>query len=166
MRSTVFPEPLRPLLLGRPPKKPIFGFGRRKTAVFRSAEKKKKPPKKLLEGRKLLGGVEKVIWPPNTITRRRRKKKKRGFSAWAPKNIAPQAPAEKADFWFWAPNKKIIGGRNFFGGGRKSYLAAEHHNEAAPKKKKPIYFRLGAEKYDFRAPNKEQRPRTASNRYG
>ena len=29
----------RPLLLSRPPKKPIFGFGRRKTAVNRSAEK-------------------------------------------------------------------------------------------------------------------------------
>ena len=44
-------------------------------------------------------------------------------------------------------------------GGRKSYLAAEHHNEAAPKRKekKPRFFRLGAEKYDFRAP-KEQRP--------
>ena len=27
----------RPLLLRRPPKKPIFGFGRQKTAVFRSA---------------------------------------------------------------------------------------------------------------------------------
>ena len=31
----------RPLLLWRPPRKPIFGFGRRKTAVFRSAEKQK-----------------------------------------------------------------------------------------------------------------------------
>ena len=49
-------------------------------------------------------------------------------------------------------------GPKFLLGGRKSYLAAEHHNEAAPKKKKkPGFFRLGAEKYDFRAP-KEQRP--------
>ena len=40
--------------------------------------------------KKYFWGVEKVICPPNTITRRRRKtKKKRGFSAWAPKSIAP-----------------------------------------------------------------------------
>ena len=57
MGSTINPEPLRKakdnfhrqrlvwrvnpecnfLLLRRPPKKPIYGFGRRKTAVFRSA---------------------------------------------------------------------------------------------------------------------------------
>ena len=56
------------------------------------------------------------------------------------------------------PQKKI-GGRKKNWGGRKNYLAAEHDNEAAPKKKKkPRFFRLGAEKYDFRAP-KEQRPR-------
>ena len=54
--------------------------------------------------------------------------------------------------------QNFLGGRNIFFGGRKRYLAAEHHNEAAPKKKKkPRFFRLGAEKYDFRAP-KEQRP--------
>ena len=70
--------------------------------------------------------------------------------------FAPSTPAEKADFWFWAPknggfsdrlkNKKSR--RKIFLGGRKSYLAAEHHNKAAPKKKKnPRFFRLGAEKY-------------------
>ena len=58
--------------------------------------------------------------------------------------------------------KKKLGCRKFFGGGRKSYLAAEHHKETAPEKKKKKkkttrFFRLGAEKYDFRAP-KEQRP--------
>ena len=49
----------------------------------------------------------------------------------------------------------------FFLRGRKSYLAAEHHSEATPEKnknkKKTRFFRLGAEKYDLRAP-KEQRP--------
>ena len=36
-------------------------------------------------------------------------------------------------------------------GGRKSYLAAKHHDEAAPKTpQKTRFFRLGAEKYDFR----------------
>ena len=62
--------------------KPIFGFGRRKTAVFRSAEKKKPPIGHPLKpiffgggAEKTFWGVEKVIWPPNTITRRRRKKK-------------------------------------------------------------------------------------------
>ena len=54
--------------------------------------------------------------------------------------------------------KKSWGGRKEKLGGRKSDLAADHHIEAAPKKKKKTrFFRLGAEKYDFRAP-KEQRP--------
>ena len=93
---------MRPLLLRRPPKKPIFGVGRRETAVFRSAERKKsrrlitRPSQfffrpffvggGIFGGRNFFGRVEKVIWPPNTITRQRRKKKQRGFSAWAPKN--------------------------------------------------------------------------------
>ena len=44
--------------------------------------------------------------------------------------------------------------------GRKSVFAAKHHNnEAAPKKKtNPILFRLGAEKYDFRASKEKRRP--------
>ena len=47
-----------------------------------------------------------------------------------------------------------------FFGGSKGFWAAEHHNKAAPKRKeKSRFFRLGAEKYDFRAP-KEQRPKT------
>ena len=69
--------------------------------------------------------------------------------------FAPSAPAEKDDFWFWAPknggfserleNKKSR--RKIFWGGRKSYLAAEHHNEAAPKKKKKVeVFQLGRRK--------------------
>ena len=55
--------------------------------------------------------------------------------------------------------EKKLWGPNFMGGGRKSYLAVEHHSETAPKKekKKSFFFRLGAEKYDFRPP-KEQRP--------
>ena len=69
--------------------------------------------------------------------------------------FAPSAPAEKNDFWFWAPKNggfserlKKKSSRKIFLGGRKSYLAAEHHNEAAPKKeKKTRFFRLGAEKY-------------------
>ena len=162
MRSTVLPEPLRPLLLKRPPKKPVFGFGRRKTAVFRRAEKKK-TPKRNLGGRKLLGGSKK-LFGRRTPQRggAEKKKKRRGFSAWAPKNIAPQAPAEKADFWFWASNKKKIGGRNFFGGVEKVIWSPNTITRRRRKKKKKK-IRLGAEKYDFRAP-KEQRPRTASNR--
>ena len=60
-------------------------FGAEKRRFFGAPKKKKKA------AAKYFWGVEKVIWPPNTITRRRRKKKKksRGFSAWAPKNIAP-----------------------------------------------------------------------------
>ena len=52
----------RPLLLGRPPKKLIFGFGRRKTAAFRSAEEKKsrrlvtRPSRFFFWGRFSLGG--------------------------------------------------------------------------------------------------------------
>ena len=106
MRSTVFPEPLRPLLLRRPPKKPIFGFGRRKKRFFGA-------PKNILGGRKSYFAAE------HHNEAAPEKKKKRGVSAWAPKTIAPQAPAEKADFWFWAPNKKKIGGRIFLGGGSK-----------------------------------------------
>ena len=79
------------LLLRRPPKKPIYGFGRRKNK--KAAEKKK------------LGG------------------------------------------------EQNCGAENLLGG----YLAAEHHYETAPKKKQNDFFRLGAEKYDFRPP-KEQRP--------
>ena len=70
---------------------------------------------------------------------------------WA---FAPSTPAEKADFWFWAPknggfserlkNKKSR--RKIFWGSRKSYLAAEHHNEAAPKKKKKRGFSAWAPK--------------------
>ena len=90
--------------------------------------------KKKKAAEKYFWGVEKVIWPPNTITRRRRKKKSRGFSAWAPKNIAPYAPAEKADFWFWAPKKqnssrkknlgaeiKLWGPIFFWGGSKKLF---------------------------------------------
>ena len=68
--------------------------------------------------------------------------------------LAPSAPAEKDDFWFWAPknggfserlkNKKSR--RKIFLGERKSYLAAEHHNEAAPKKKKKRGFSAWAPK--------------------
>ena len=95
-----------------------------------------------------LGGRN--IWPPNTITRRRRKKKKsRGFSAWAPKNIAPKAPAEKADFWFWAPKKqksrrkkkigerkKIRGAEFFLGRGEKVIWPRNTITRRRRKKKK------------------------------
>ena len=64
------------------------------------------------------------------------------------KNVGPKT--------FWGAEKTFWGAICFWGG-RKSYLAAEHHNEAASEKKNPRFFRLGAEKYDFRAP-KEQRP--------
>ena len=118
----------RPLLLRRPPKKPIFGFGRRKTAVFRSAPPKKKRRPKILGAAKKNWRVEKAISPPNTITRRRRKKKTRFF----------RLGAEKYDFWapkeqrptIFRSAEKKIGGRNFFSGGRKSYSAAEHHTWA------------------------------------
>ena len=68
--------------------------------------------------------------------------------------FAPSAPAEKADFWFWAPKNggfskrlKKKKPRKIFWGGRKSYSAAEHHNEAAPKKKKRAeVFPLGRRK--------------------
>ena len=105
------------------------------------------PPQKILGGRKLFGGGRKSYLAAEYHNEAApKKKKKRRFSAWAPKNIAPQAPAEKADFWFWAPNKKKIGGRNFLGGARKSYLTAEHHNEAAPKKKKGRFISAWAPK--------------------
>ena len=83
-----------------------------------------------------------------------------------PFNIGPRAGAHVSGYVFRCERRKKnggaeknFGGRNCFWEGRKSYLATEHHNEAAPKKKKePRFFRLGTEKYDFRAP-KEQRPR-------
>ena len=61
----------------------LLVLGAKKRRFFGAPKKKKKAAEKYF------WGVEKVIWPPNTITRRRRKKKKRGFSASAPKNIAP-----------------------------------------------------------------------------
>ena len=51
-------EPRMQLFGRRPPKKPMFGFGRRKTAVFRSAEKKKKRRKIFLGGRKSYSAAE------------------------------------------------------------------------------------------------------------
>ena len=112
---------------------------RRKSRFLVLGAKKRRffgAPKKKKNAEKYFWGVEKVIWPPNTITRRRRKKKKsRGFSAWAPKNIAPynRRPPKKPIFYFlfWAPKKqesrrktnrgpkKKCGGRNFFGGVEK-----------------------------------------------
>ena len=75
----------RPLLLRRPPKKPIFGFGRRKKKQSRLVTRLSRffgggKPKNIFAKSKTLFGA-------NAMTRRRRKKKKkRGFSAWAPKN--------------------------------------------------------------------------------
>ena len=132
----------RPLLLRRPPKKPIFGFGRRETAVFRSAEKKKKnsdwsttQPSRF----KFLGGRKSCL-----AAEHHNEKKKPPIGH----------PPKKADLNFWGVEKVIWPPNNItrrrrkkkcrrlvtrpsrfkFWGGRKSYLAAEHHNEAAPKK--------------------------------
>ena len=115
------------LLLRRPPKNPIFGFGRRKTAGFRSALKKK-------NAEKYSRGVEKVIWPPNTITRRRRKKKKTRFFRLGAEKYCSSGARRKSRFLVLGAEKKKkpakrkncgpkkkCGGRNFLEGSKKLF---------------------------------------------
>ena len=103
------------LFLRRPPKKPIFGFGRRK--IF-------------------LGGRKSYLAAEHHNEAAPKKKKGRGFS----EKYCSLGARRKSRFLVLGaeikkkPPKKKCGGRNVFGGGRKSYLAAEHHNETAPKK--------------------------------
>ena len=83
------------LLLRRPPKKTIFGFGRRKTALFRSAYKKKKRLKIFWGGRKSYLAAE------HHNEAAPKKKKIRCFSARAPKKnkqTIRSVGAEKYDF--------------------------------------------------------------------
>ena len=144
-----------------PAEKADFWFWAPKNGGFSELLKKKKSRKIFWGDRKSYLAAE-----HHNEAAPKKKKKNRGFSDWAPKNIAPEP--KKTIFGFGRRKKKKppkkkwgarknCGGRIFFGRGRKSYLAAEHHNETAPKKKKKVFFRLGAEKYDFRPP-KEQRP--------
>ena len=70
--------------------------------------------------------------------------------------FAPSAPAEKADFWFWAPKKGGFSERlkkksrlKIFFGGRKFICPPNTitRRRRKKKKKKARFFRLGAEKY-------------------
>ena len=137
MGSTINPEPLRKakdnfhrqrlvwrvnpecnfLLLQRPPKKLLFGFGRFKNGGFSERLKKNKAAEKYF------WGVEKVILPPNTITRRRRKKKKktRFFRLGAEKYCSLGARRKSRFLVLGAektkkPPKKKNGGRKKIGG--------------------------------------------------
>ena len=133
-------------------------LGAKKRRFFGAPKKKKTPPKIFLGGRKSYLAAE----HHNEAAPKKKKFLRLGAEKYC-------SLAEKADFWFWAPKKKKAAekknwgakknweDRKVLGEGRKSYLAAEHHNETAPKKQTNDFFRLGAEKYDFRPP-KEQRP--------
>ena len=74
--------------------------------------------------------------------------------------FAPSAPAEKADFWFWAPKnggfseclkkknaKKYFWGPKYFWGVEKVIWPPNTITRRRRKKKKTRFFRLGAEKY-------------------
>ena len=69
--------------------------------------------------------------------------------------FAPSAPAEKADFWFWAPKKGGFSERlkkksrlKIFLGARKFICPSNTITRRRRKKKKKArFFRLGAEKY-------------------
>ena len=85
-KAEVFPLGRRKiLLLRRPPKKPIFGFGRRKNK--KTAKKKKWGQKKNWGGRNFWGGGRKsYLAAEHHNETAPKKKKKTVFSAWAPKN--------------------------------------------------------------------------------
>ena len=158
--------------LGARRKSRFLVLGAAKRRFFGAPKKKKKRrlvtrPSRFFwgGGRKKNWGVEKVIWPPNTITRRRRKKKKkkkirlgaenygfkrRFFRAPKKKKNADWSPAQAGFVWRGAEKKNWRV--------EKVTWPPNTITRRRGKKKKTRFFRLGPEKYDFRAP-KEQRPR-------
>ena len=69
--------------------------------------------------------------------------------------FSPSAPAEKADFWFWAPKnggfserlKKKKSRRKIFWGVEKVIWPPNTITRRRRKKKRKRFFRMGAEKY-------------------
>ena len=156
----------RPLLLRRPPKKTVFGFGGR---LKKKSRRLVTPPSRFLFFRSFFvgGGGDIFIYlgfplpplPPPLLQYLNKYEVRGVFSSYgAPGARTSQSRARKredsdrharqqsANTHTHRGRKKIGGAENVFGGDRKSYLAAEHHNEAAPKKKKSRGFSAWAPK--------------------
>ena len=154
----------RALLHRRPPKKPIFGFGRQKRRLFGAPKKKEatdwSPAQAdfFVLGRFSLGGGDFCFlgFPPHPPYQYLNIYEVRGlFSSYgasgARNSESRGRRREDSDRHArqQSANTHTHGGRILFGGGRTSYLATEHHNEAAPKKKKAEVLPLGRRKIRF-----------------
>ena len=148
------------LLLRRPP---IFGFGRRKTAGFRSAPPLQKNAEKYFGSRKIFWGERKSYLAAEHHNEAAPKKKKKRFFRLGAEIYCSLGARRKSRFLVLGaekkkkpPKRKFRGrkkklGADFFLGGVEKVIWPPNTITRRRRKKKKKK-RLGAEKYDFRPP--------------